>query len=85
MRWDMEVHACSLGLTFSFLLHHSCKCVVLSRLISLHSHRFVVKEEIEPKLLGLIGGVNVANTHGQQIDFSQNSSRAVRVGGWAAD
>ena len=83
----MEVLACLLGLHFffSFLLHHSCKFVVLSRLICLHCHGFVVKEEIEPKVAGANWGVNVANAHGQQIDFSQNSSRAVRAGGWAAD
>ena len=39
-------------ITFSFLLHHSCKFVVLSRSICLHSHGFVVKEEIEPKVSG---------------------------------
>ena len=71
--------------TFSFLLHHSCKFVVLSRLICLHSHGFVAKEEIEPKVSGANWGVNVANAHGPQIDFSRNSSRAVRAGGWAAD
>ena len=88
MRWDMEVLACLLGLHFffSFLLHHSGKFVVLSRLICLHSHGFVVKEGIEPKVSGANWGVNVANhAHGQQIDFPQNSSRAVRAGGWAAD
>ena len=85
MRWDMEVLACLLVFTFSFLLHHSCKFVVLSRSICLHSYGFVVKEEIEPKVSGANWGVKVANAHGQQIDFSQNSSRAVRVGGWAAD
>ena len=68
-----------------FCLHHSCKFVVLSRSICLHSNGFVVMEEIEPKVSGANWGVNVANAHGQQIDFSQNSSRAVRVGGWAAD
>ena len=54
MLWDMDVLACLLGLHFffSFLLHHSCKFVVLSRLICLHSHGFVVKEEIEPKVSG---------------------------------
>ena len=45
----------------------------------------MVKEEIEPKVSGANWGVNVVNAHGQQIDFSQNSARAVRVGGWAAD
>ena len=45
----------------------------------------VAKEEIEPKVSGANWGVNVVNAHGQQIDFSQNSSKAVRVGGWAAD
>ena len=45
----------------------------------------MVKEEIEPKVYGANWGVNVVNAHGQQIDFSQNSSRAVRMGGWAAD
>ena len=54
MRWDMDVLACLLGLHlfFSFLLHDSCKFVVLSGLICLHFHRFVVKEEIEPKVSG---------------------------------
>ena len=54
MRWDMEGLACLLVFSFSFLLHHSCKFVVLSRLICLHSHGFVVKEEIEPKVSGAI-------------------------------
>ena len=85
MRWDMEVLSCLLGLHFFFLLHHSCKFVALSRLICLHPHGFVAKEEIEPKVSGANWGVNVANAHGPQIDFSQNSSRAVRAGGWAAD
>ena len=40
MRWDMEVLACLLVFSFSFLLHHSCKFVVLSRLICLHSYGF---------------------------------------------
>ena len=52
MRWDMEVPACLLVFSFSFLLHHSCKSVVLSRSICLHCHGFVVKEEIEPKVSG---------------------------------
>ena len=37
MHWDMEVLAYMLVFSFSFLLHHSCKFVVLSRLICLHS------------------------------------------------
>ena len=37
-------------------MHHSCKFVVLSRLICLHFRGFVVKEEIGLKSLGLIGG-----------------------------
>ena len=57
----------------------------MSRLICLHFHGFVVKEEIEPKVSGANWGVIVANAHGPQIDFPQNSSRAVRAGGWAAD
>ena len=85
MHWDMEVLAYLLVFSFSFLLHHSCKFVVLSRSICLHSYGFVVKEEIEPKVSGANRGVNVANSRGHQIDFSRNSSRAVRVGGWAAD
>ena len=40
MRWDMEVLACLLVFTFSFLLPHSCKFVVLSRSICLHSYGF---------------------------------------------
>ena len=82
IRWDLRAYWVS---TFSFLLHHSCKFVVLSRSICLHPHGFVAKEEIEPKVSGANWGVNVVNAHGQQIDFSQNSSRAVRAGGWAAD
>ena len=61
MRWDMEVLACLLGHHFFFLLHHSCKFVVLSRLICLHSYGFKVKEEMEPKVSGANWGVNVAN------------------------
>ena len=61
MHWDMEVLACLLVFSFSFLLHHSCKFVVLSRSICLHSHGFMVKEEIEPKVSGANWGVNVAN------------------------
>ena len=53
MRWDMNVLACLLGLHFffSFLLHHSCKFVVLSRSICLHSHGFVVKRGDRAKSL----------------------------------
>ena len=85
MRWDMEVLSCSLGLHLFFSSASYCKFVVLSRLICLHPHGFVAKEEIEPKVSGANWGVNVANAHGPQIDFLQNSSRAVRAGGWAAD
>ena len=72
MRWDMDVLACLLGLHlfFSFLLYHCCKFDVLSRSICLHCHGFVVKEEIEPKVSGANWGVNVANAHSPQIDFS---------------
>ena len=55
MLWIMEVFACLLGFHFSFLLHHSCKFVVLSRLIYLHRHGFVVKEEIGLKVSGASG------------------------------
>ena len=85
MRWDMEVPECLLGFTCSFLLHHSCKFVALSRSICLHFHGFVAKEEIEPKVSGANCGVNVTNAHCQQFDFSRNSTRAVRAEGWAAD
>ena len=84
MLWDMDVLACLLGLHFSYLLHHSCKFVVLSRLIGLHLHEFVVKEKIGLKVSG-DSGVNVANAHGQQNEILLNSSRAVRAGGWVAD
>ena len=77
--------ACLLVFSFSFLLHHSCKFVVLSRSICLHSRGFMVQEEIEPTVSGANWGVKVTNAHGQQIDFSRNSSRVVRVGGSAAD
>ena len=56
MHWIMEVLVCLLGFfTFSFLLHHSCKSVVLSRLICLHFRGFVVKEEIGLKVSGTSG------------------------------
>ena len=64
-------------------MHHNDKIAVLSKLICLHFYGFVVKEEIGLKVSGANWGVDVANAHGQQIDFSQNSSRAVRAGGWA--
>ena len=46
MFWIMEVLVCLLGFHFAFPLHHSCKFVALSRLICLHLHGFMVKEEI---------------------------------------
>ena len=79
MRWDMGVPACLLVFTFSFLLHHSCKFVVLSRLICLHPHGFVAKEEIEPKVSGANWGVNVANAHG--LAEQLQSSEGGRLGG----
>ena len=42
--------------TFTFLMHHSCKFVVFSRLICLHFRGFVVKEEIGRKVSGRVGG-----------------------------
>ena len=56
MIWIMEVLACLLGFHFSFRLLHRCKFVALSRLICLHLHGFVVKEEIALKVSGVSGG-----------------------------
>ena len=42
--------------TFTFLMHHSCKFVVLSRLICRHICGFVVQEEIRLKVSGTSGG-----------------------------
>ena len=42
--------------TITFLMHHSCKFVVLSRLICLHFRGFVAKEEIGLKVSRTSGG-----------------------------
>ena len=57
MLWITEVLACLLGVfTFTFLTHHICKFVVLSRLICLHFRGLAVKEEIRLKVSGAGGG-----------------------------
>ena len=65
MIWIMVCLRACWVFTFTLLMHYSCKFVVLSRLICLHLHGFVVKEEIGLKASGTSGRVNIVNAHGQ--------------------